>query len=99
MSLAHAGHEVPVSVIPFNGLDGSLLKALDKKQERRSDGSGSPLKGAELYESYVHLRMEYRSLVSAVVPDLVQIYRVKVSLELLEEKMRLQRQQRCTRRP
>ncbi len=98
MSLARVGHEVQGSVTPFNGLDGSLLKVFHRKQERGDDASRSPLKGAELYESYVHLRMEYRSLVTAVVPDLVQIYRVKVSLERLEEKMRLQRQQRCNKR-
>ena len=45
-------------------------------------------------EIYVQLRMEYRTLLASVTPDLVLIGRVRDQLSVIEEKMRNDRRRR-----
>ncbi|MES2283229.1 MAG: hypothetical protein V4542_17585 [Pseudomonadota bacterium] len=85
-----AGHGVSNGKAPFNGVRGPLLKALSAADAAASR-SELPDAGESQCELYVRLRREYRELMGALFPDLVQIHKARRALDAIEETMRVQR--------
>lgn len=85
-----AGHGVANGKAPFNGVRGPLLKALSKANAAPSRSALSDA-GESQCELYVRLRREYRELMGALFPDLVQIHKARCALHAIEETMRVRR--------